>query len=83
MENQMQVFNFKDQQVDIILIDGQPHFIGSQVSRILGYANPQKAVRDHVDEEDKRTERIVHPSGGMQDTVIINEGGLYSLIFQL
>ena len=57
MENQMQVFNFKDQQVDIILIDGQPHFIGSQLATILGYTNPQKAVRDHVDAEDKLTER--------------------------
>ena len=47
---------------------------------ILGYSNPQKAIRDHIDEDDKRTERIVHPQGGTQDTVIINESGLYSLI---
>lgn len=80
MENQMQVFNFKDQQVDIIIIDGQPHFIGSQLATILGYTNPQKAVRDHVDAEDKLTERIVL-SGQNREVTLINEGGLYALIF--
>ena len=80
--NAMQVFNFENQQVDVIVIDGESHFIGSQVARILGYANPQKAVRDHVDEDDRRTERIVNPSGGAQDTTIINESGLYSLILK-
>ena len=50
------------------------------VAEVLGYSNPQKAIRDHVEDEDKRTERIVHPLGGMQSTTIINESGLYSLI---
>lgn len=79
-QNALQVFNFKHQQVDVIIINGEPHFIGKQVATILGYTNPQKAIRDHVDAEDKRAERIVHPSGGAQDTIIINESGLYSLI---
>ena len=78
--DKVQVFKFKEQAVDIIIINGEPHFIGKQVATILGYTNPLKAVRDHVYDEDKRTERIVHPSGGAQDTVIVNESGLYSLI---
>lgn len=33
-----------------------------------------------MDEENKRTERIVHPLGGAKQTLVINESGLYSLI---
>ena len=77
--NAMQVFNFKNQQVDIIIINGEPHFIGKQVCDILGYTNPRKALADHVDAEDKGVTKRYTP-GGMQDTTIINESGLYSLI---
>lgn len=48
----------------------------------MGYTNPLKAVRDHVDEEDKGSERIVHPFGGGQKVILINESGLYSLILK-
>ena len=77
--NALQVFNFKNQQVDIIIIDGEPHFIGKQVCDILGYTNSRKALADHVDAEDKGVTKRYTP-GGMQDTTIINESGLYSLI---
>ena len=61
-------------------IDGEPWFAGKDVAIALGYTNPQKAIRDHVDEDDKRGERIVHPSGGTQLTVLVNESCVYSLI---
>lgn len=66
---------------DVRVVDnnGDPWFVGRDVAEKLGYKNPLKAIRDHVDDEDKRTERIVHPQGGAQDTLFINEGGLYSL----
>ena len=61
-------------------IEGVIWFVGKDIAKALGYTNPQKAIRDHVDEEDKRGERIVHPLGGAQETLLINESGLYSLI---
>jgi len=79
--NQLQIFkNEEFGEVRSLLINNEPCFVGKDVALILGYSNPQKAIRDHIDEDDKRTERIVHPQGGTQDTVIINESGLYSLI---
>ena len=33
-------------------IDGEPWFVGKDVTGILGYTNPTKALTDHVDEED-------------------------------
>ena len=57
-------------------------FIGNEVATLLGYTNPQKAVRDHVDIEDRNTRTIRSGNGGKgnPNKVIINESGLYSLI---
>ena len=61
------------------LINAVPRLIGKDVAEALGYLNPQKALRDHVDDEDKLTERIVL-SGQNREVILINESGLYSLI---
>ena len=62
-----------------LTIDGEPWFVGKDVAVALGYTNPLKAVRDHVDEEDKGVNDSFTP-GGKQKIVIINECGVYSLI---
>ena len=79
MTNAVSIFNFENQRVDIIFVNGEPHFIGKQVCDILGYANSRKALADHVDDEDKGVTKR-DTLGGKQDVVIINESGLYSLI---
>jgi anti-repressor protein len=66
-------------EVRTLVVNSEPWFVGSNVATILGYTNPQKAIRDHVDDDDKLTERIVL-SGQNREVVIINESGLYSLI---
>lgn len=65
--------------VRTLQIENEPYFVGKDVADILGYSNPQKAIRDHVDDEDKLTEQIVL-SGQNRQMYIINESGLYSLI---
>ena len=60
-------------------IDGEPWFIGRDVARILGYANPNDALAKHVDEEDKGVAKCDTP-GGVQELAVINESGLYSLV---
>lgn len=62
------------------VIDGEPFFVRKDVASILGYTNPLKAVRDHVDEDDKGVNESFTPEGGTQKTIFINESGLYSLI---
>jgi len=79
---QLQIFNFEQNEVRTILVNNEPFFVGKDVAETLGYSNTAKAIRDHVDIEDRRSERIVHPSGGTQDSVVINESGLYSLILK-
>ena len=64
--------------VRTVLIDKEPYFVGKDVAEILGYTNPQKAIRDHVDDED----RTVNESFTVNGTkgLLINESGLYALI---
>lgn len=59
--------------------NGELWFSGKDVAVALGYSNPHKAVRDHVDDEDKGVNETFTP-GGKQVVGIINESGLYSLI---
>ena len=73
-------FNFEELPVRTLEVDGEPYFIGKDVADILGYTNSRKTLSDHVDEEDKLTSRIV-TSGQNRNVTIINESGLYSLIF--
>ena len=61
--------------------DGEPWFVGKDVATALGYKDTVNALKSHVDEDDKRGWRITTPSRGEQEAVIINESGLYSLIF--
>lgn len=78
--NNLQIFNSPEfGQVRTIQQNGEPWFVGKDVAEILGYSNTPKAIRDHVDDEDKLTERIVL-SGQNREVAIINESGLYSLI---
>ena len=58
---------------------GEVFFVGKDVAQALGYNNPLKAIRDHVDEDDKGVNVSFTP-GGKQKTTIINESGLYALI---
>ena len=73
-------------QVRTVVIDDEPWFVGKDVATDLGYENPQKALRDHVDSEDKKMgERNVTPSikdslGRDQYPVFVNESGLYGLV---
>ena len=60
-------------------INGEPWFVGKDIADILEYTNTAKAIRDHVDDEDKLTERFVL-SGQNREAILINESGLYSLI---
>lgn len=77
--NELQIFNNAEfGGIRGLEINDEPWFVGKDVALALGYTNPQKAVRDHVDEED----RMVNESFTVNGTqgVLINESGLYSLV---
>lgn len=80
MKEEILKFTFEDtKEIRAIQIDGEPWLVGKDVASILGYSQTAKAVREHVDEEDKGVS-ILDTPGGKQNLTIINESGLYSLI---
>lgn len=79
--NEVQVFNserFGD--LRMVEIDNEPWFVGKDVAEALGYTNPRKAIIDHIDEEDKGVTNC-YTLGGVQKMTVINESGVYALIF--
>ena len=78
---ELQNFNFNNLPVRTVLVNDEPWFVGKDVADILGYSNSRKALRDHVDDEDKGVTKS-DTLGGNQNITIINESGLYSLILK-
>ncbi|HDG6290839.1 BRO family protein [Staphylococcus aureus] len=76
----LQTFNFEELPVRTLEVNGEPYFIGKDVADILGYANGRDALSKHVDVEDKLASQIA-TAGQNRNVTIINESGLYSLIF--
>lgn len=78
---ELQIYNNEEfGSVRTALLNGTPFFVGKDVADILGYSNPQRALRDHVDEEDKTLNDSFTVNG--TKGILINEYGLYSLIFR-
>lgn len=75
-----QIFNFEKNEVRTFLVNDEPYFVGKDVASVLGYSNTPKAIRDHVDEEDKTQNESFTVNGTA--LMLINESGLYSLILK-
>lgn len=80
--NELQIFNFDSNEVRTVVVNEEPYFVGKDVAKVLGYKNTREALKYHVDNEDKKDGVAIHDSiGRTQKPVVINESGLYSLIF--
>jgi prophage antirepressor-like protein len=66
-------------EITILIQSGKPYFPATECARILGYKNPQKAVRDHCKGVN---DSFTPSSGGAQITNYIPEGALYRLIIR-
>ena len=80
--NELQVFNNHEfGEVSTTVIDGEPWFVGADVATVLGYSNVRDAIAKHVDNEDKNTVAIRDGIQGNPNKTVINESGIYSLVF--
>lgn len=89
MTNELQLFNFEGEEVRVLEIEGEPYFVGKDVATILGYANGNRDLERHIDNEDRiMLDKTQYQNGiefnykelGQRGGWIINESGLYSLI---
>ena len=82
-----QIFKYGDVEVRTVVIDGKPYFVGKDIAEILGYKDTNNALKQHVDPEDKimgrqnATPSFIDSLGRKQYPSMVNESGLYDLIF--
>lgn len=80
MANEVKAFNFESNEVRTVLIDNEAWFVGKDVAETLGYSQTAKAIRTHVQVDDKGVSVLDTP-GGKQQMTVINESGVFALIF--
>ena len=81
MKNQIELFKNEELgEVRTLFIDDEAWFVAKDVAVALGYKDPLKAIRDHIYDDEKGVTKMDTP-GGKQDVMILNESGLYNLIF--
>lgn len=81
--NEIEIFkNEEFGEVRTLLVNDEPMFVGKDVALALGYSKPENALSTHVDKDDK-TITLIQGSGSnyKSNTTLINESGVYSLIF--
>lgn len=73
--NELQIFNHPDfGEVRTVTINDEPWLVGKDVAQALGYQNPQKALRDHVDDDEKTVNESFTVNG--TPAILINESGI-------
>lgn len=79
--NDLRIFENKEfGKVRTSIINDEPWFIGKDIADALKYQNGSRDINRHVDELDRRKE-MIHDGNQLKETILINESGLYSLIF--
>lgn len=82
--SEIQVFNNPEfGEIRAVDLNGEPWFVGKDVAERLGYANPNEALTDHVDDEDKLNSKTLSSFSlniGQRGGWLVNESGLYSLV---
>lgn len=76
----IEIFKYNNNEIRTQLINGEPYFVGKDVASVLDYKEPNKAIVRHVDSDDRTKYPIIDNLGRSQDSYLINESGLYSLI---
>lgn len=74
------IFNASNQQVRTVTIENEPYFVVKDVCAILDISN-------HIDalsrlDEDEKGRSVIPTQFGAKETNLVNESGLYHLIFQ-
>lgn len=80
--NDMQIFTYNSNEVRTVEMNGEPWFVLKDVCEVLGMDSTQlKKVADRLEADEKGRTQITTP-GGMQESWVINESGLYNVILR-
>lgn len=78
--SELKIFTYQENQVRTIQKDGEPWFVLKDVCRVLDLSTPSR-VAERLDDDEKGMSQI-HTPGGPQETIIVNESGLYTVILR-
>lgn len=79
---EVNVFNSEEfGDIRTVTVNNEPWFVGKDVAEALGYAKPLNALSTHVEKDDSLKQGLTDSLGREQETIFINESGLYALIF--
>ncbi len=82
MNNELRIFESAEfGQIRTVQLNNETYFVGKDVATALGYSNSRDALQKHVEDEDKNTVAISDGNRGNPNQTVINESGLYALIF--
>jgi len=73
-----QPFDFNGQQVRVVIIDGEPHFIATDLCDVLDIRNSRDALA-RLDDDEKGVV-TTDTLGGPQQVAAVNESGMYALV---
>lgn len=78
---EIQIFNFEGKEVRTVQIEGEPWFVGKDVCSAFGDKNHNRSI-SRLDDDDKKVTNLL-TGGGKQNIIVINESGLYALLFHM
>lgn len=79
--NELRIFKNKEfGNVRVVEKDGEPWFVGKDIAEALGYSKSRNAIATYVEEDSALKWGLTDSLGREQETTIINESGMYSLI---
>ena len=79
---QIQLFNYENQEVRTIFKDGEIWFITMDIAQITGHRNIRASGNRYLDTDEVAISYISDKSGRLNQTQIVNESGLYKLLFR-
>lgn len=82
-KNEVKVFTFNEsnQPIRVKVVNGEPWFVAKDVCRVLEHSNHKMAIKS-LDEDEVSSVYLIDIMGRQQETKVVSESGLYSLIFQ-
>lgn len=79
--NELQIFtNEEFGEIRTVQLNNETYFVGKDVADNLGYQNGSRDINRHVLQED-RVKEMIFDGNQNKETILINESGLYALIF--
>ena len=75
------VFDYEGRDVRTVIIDGEPWFVGRDVSEMFGDTNYRRSIA-RLDDDEKGVSPLSTP-GGIQNVAVVNESGLYTMLFHM